>query len=127
MSERVGRIMSLEVGVADEASGKEIESLMMGEPSPRPGSERAITDGSVMTYLRSFKALEPSASTGPSVWVNFAIRYDENAAADAIAEWLLNTLKMHGRPLTLRVNTSEAPLEIGPLTEMVRGKVESSL
>jgi len=127
MEVRAGRMISLEVGVADQASGKEIASLMMGEPSPDPGSERPITDGAVLKYLRAFDVSETAGAMEPSVWVDFAIRYDDNAAADPIAEWLMKTLKERGARLTLRLDTTEVPLEEGPITEMVRDKVKQSL
>jgi len=127
MNQRVGRMISLEIGVEDEGIGKEIAALMMGEPSPAPGSEHAITDGSVLRYLRAFKVLEPSGPTAPGVWVDFGITYDENAAADAIVEWLLDTLGKHVGRLTLKVDTSEVALELEAMTTLIRRKVEQSL
>jgi hypothetical protein len=127
MAERVGRIMSLEIGVPEEATGTKIASLMMGSPSPTIGSERPIAGSCTLTYLRSFKAPEPAATSGPAVWVDFAIRYDENASADSIAEWLLNTLQAFKDTIALRLNTTDVPLDAEPLTKMVHGKVELSL
>ena len=127
MTERVGRMISLEIGVADEAAGRDIASLMMGESSPKPGSERIVTDGSVLTYLRAFKVLESVERTGPAVWVDFGITYDKNAEADRIVGWLLDALKRHGSPVALRVDTSEIPVEMEAMTALIRKKVEKSM
>jgi len=127
MSERVGRMISIEVGVADEAAGKAVAASMMGEPSPSPGSERSIADGSVLTYLRAFKVAEVMDDTEAAVWVNFGIRYDSNADADPISNWLFNALTEHGHPVALRVDTSSIPCEIEAMTELIRGKVKRSV
>ncbi|MBU0595126.1 hypothetical protein KJ567_00375 [Candidatus Bipolaricaulota bacterium] len=127
MKSRVGRMISLEVGVADEAAGRDIAALMMGESAPKPGSERAVADGSVLSYLRAFKVLESAERTEPAVWVDFGIKYDNNAEADPIVRWLLDTLKKHESTITLRVDTSEIPIEMEAMTELIRKKVEKSV
>jgi len=127
MIERVGRMISVEVGVADEAAGTNVASLMMGESSPRPGSQHTITDGSVLTYLRAFKVSESAERTDPAVWVDFGITYDKNAEADPIAGWLLETLERNGSPMILRVDTTEVPVEVGAITALIRKKVQKSV
>ncbi len=125
--ERVGRMISMEVGVADKAAGTNVASLMMGESSPRPGSERAITDGSMLTYLRAFNVSESAQHAEPAVWVDFGITYDKNAEADPIVGWLLETLERYGSRMVLRVDTSEVPVEIGAMTALIRKKVQKSM
>ena len=126
MIERVGRMISVEVGVADEATGTNVASLMMGESSPRPGSERTITDGSVLTYLRAFKVSESAEHTDPAVWVDFGITYDKNAEAAPIAGWLFSTLTKQDGLQVLRVDTSKTPLEMAAMTTLIRNKVKRS-
>jgi hypothetical protein len=124
-------MISLEVGVADEAAGIEIASLMMGGPSPKPGTERPMEGVSVLRYLRSFVVpVVPDDSaerTSPAVWVDFGITYDNNAEADPIVGWLFETLKRHDGPVILRVDTTEIPLESGAMTALIRKKVEKSV
>jgi hypothetical protein len=120
-------MIALEVGVSDATLGEGIASLLLGAPSPSPGSEFAIADGVVATYLRSFEVAEPSSPSGPAAWVNFSIRYDENASADPIVEWILKALAGKESNITLKVDTSEVPLERGALTTLVRNKVEESV
>jgi hypothetical protein len=127
MTQRIGRMISMEVGVADEAAGRAIASLMMGEASPSPGTERIVADGSVLTYLRAFNVLERVRGTEPAVWVDFGIRYDSNADADPISGWLFNTLMGHGHPVALRVDTSSIPCEIEAMTALIRSKVKRSV
>jgi len=127
MTERAGRMISLEVGVADEVVGEEIAALMMGESSPTPGSERTVADGTVLSYLRSFKVQESTERTEPAVWVDFGIRYDKNVEADPLAGWLFDTLKSHASHLTLRVDTSDIALEMGAMSELIRTKVGRSV
>jgi len=126
MIERVGRMISVEVGVADEAAGTNVASLMMGESSPSPGSERAITDGSVLTYLRAFRVSESAERAGPAIWVNFGITYDKNAEAGPIAGWLYSTLTKQDGLQVLRVDTSKTPLEMAAMTTLIRDKVKRS-
>ena len=126
MTERVGRMISMEVGVGDAAAGKDVASVMMGEASPKPGTERAITAASVVKYLRAFEVPESADHTGPAVWVNFGITYDTNAEADSIAGWLVSTLQQTGTSVTLRVDTSEVALEIAAVTAVIRAKVKES-
>jgi len=126
MTERVGRMISVEVGVADEAAGTNVASLMMGESSPRPGSERTIADGSVLTYLRAFKVSESADRTAPAVWVDFGIAYNSNADADPIAGWLFGTLTKQDGLQVLRVDTSQTPLEMAAMTTLIRDKVKRS-
>jgi hypothetical protein len=127
MIERKGRMISLEVGVADKAAGIEIASLMMGGSSPKPGDERPMEGVSVLRYLRSFVVADSAERTSPAVWVDFGITYDKNAEADSIVGWLLETLKRHDGPVVLRVDTTEIPLESGPMTALIRKKVETSV
>jgi hypothetical protein len=119
-------MISVEVGVADEATGTNVASLMMEESPPRPGSERAITDGSVLKYLRAFKVSESAERTGPAVWVNFRITYDKNAEAEPIADWLFNTLTEQEGLQVLRVDTAKTPLEMAAMTKLLRDKVKRS-
>ena len=116
----------MEVGVADAAAGTDVATLMMGESSPKPGTERAITDGSILRYLRAFEVPESEDHAGPAVWVDFGITYDTNAEADSIARWLLNALKRTGSPMTLRVDTSEVPFEMPAVTAVIRAKLRES-
>lgn len=126
MMERVGRMISMEVGVNDATAGTDVASLMMGESCPKPGSERAITDGSLLRYLRAFEVPESADHTGPAVWVDFGIAYDKNSEADPIIGWLLETLKRYGNHMILRVDTTEVPVEIGAMTTLIRRKVQKS-
>lgn len=121
MVKRSGRTMSMEVGVADEAAGVSVASLMMGEPSPKSGSKRSATDGSVLTYLRAFKASESA------IWVDFSITYDKDAAAETIVDWLLKALTQYGGPMTLRVDSTEVPVEGGAMTALIRKKVHEAV
>ena len=127
MVERVGRMISLEVGVGDEVAGSNIAALMMGESSPDSGSERAITDGSMLRYLRAFSVSEPVDATAPAVWVDFGITYDKNAEADPIVEWLLKMLTQHEGLLVLRIDTTEVPVEEAALSTLIREKVRQSV
>jgi len=127
MSERVGRMISIEVGVADETAGKAVAASMMGEPSPSSGSECSIADGSVLKYLRAFKVAEVTDDTEAAVWVSFGIRYDSNVDADPISSWLFRTLTEHGHPVALRVDTSSIPCEIDAMTTLIRSKVKRSV
>jgi len=126
MTERVGRMISVEVGVADEAAGRNVASVMMGESSPKPGSERTISDGSVLRYLRAFKAAESTERTEPAIWVGFGITYSSNAQADPIAGWLFSTLTKQEGLQVLRVDTSKTPLEMTAMTAVIREKVKKS-
>jgi len=127
MPERVGRMISLEVGVADAAAGRKIASQMMGESSPQPGSVHTVADGSQLTYLRAFEVPERADSTNPAIWVNFSITYDSNAEADALVGWLLDALEQHGSPVTLRVDTSPVAVELDAMTELIRRKIRTSV
>ena len=127
MAERVGRMISVEVGVADEAAGAGIAELMMGESSPVSGCERAITDGSVLRYLRAFSVPESVEAQRCAVWVDFGITYDENAEADSIVKWLLRTLKTYEGPIVLRIDTTEIPIDEGALSALIREKVRQSV
>jgi hypothetical protein len=127
MSERVGRMISLEVGVSDTQFGEQIASLLMGSPSPSTGTESKIAEGVVATYLRSFEVPQSPDASGPAVWVGFSIRYDENASTDPIVEWILGALTGTESRITLRVDTSEVPLEREALMKLVRSKLEESL
>jgi hypothetical protein len=111
----------MEVGVPDEAAGASVASLMMGEPSPESGSERTAMGGSVLRYLRAFKASESA------VWVDFSITYDQKAEAETIVEWLLKALKQYGGPMTLRLDTTEVPVESGAMSALIRTKIKEAL
>jgi hypothetical protein len=119
-------MISVEVGVANEVAGTTVASLMMGEASPRPGSKRTVTDGSVLTYLRAFKVSDSAECTDPPVWVDFGITYDSNAEADPIVGWLLAALERSESPVILRVDTTEVPVEFEAMTTVIRKKVQKS-
>jgi len=127
MSDRVGRMISLEIGVSDVAFGAEIAAMLTAASSPSPGATFTIADGVVLTYLRSFEITQPSSASDPAVWVGFSIRYDENASADPIVEWLMKSLEATASHITLKVDTSRVPVEKEALTKLVRSKVEESV
>jgi len=127
MTERVGRMISLEVGVSDESAGANVAALLMGESLPTPGMERAITEDSVLMYLHAFEVERSADHTGPAVWVGLRIQYGTNAEAGPIAEWLHETLRQYENPMVLRVDTSQVPIEMEAMTSVIRKKVRDSM
>lgn len=67
------------------------------------------------------ESAEPGA---PSIWVNFAIRYDESAEVDPTVKWLLSRLQGRPEVMTFRLDKQDVPLEAEPMRQQLQERME---
>ncbi len=125
METRAGRMISIEVGVRDESTAREVESALMDKPSPSPGDERAITEHTTLKFLRSFDVSETAAPNEPSIWVDFTIRYSEPAEADPIAEGLVVALGDRQDDISLRLDKTDVAVKKEAVRRVLEKRLEA--